>query len=419
VKPQYDHFIGRNNSGGLLFTNDLKDTSVDTNETALYDKNGNLLSKNFGSGEVYVYHRTGYGVSALMSQQNEAMSIGDTSAKNGAFVFGKEENGAVKYGVMSAEGKITVPADNENIYPFLGATLTTFTKGNNEETKTGVIDENGQVIVEAKYFDVKILNSDTFAVQEKSNEAYKIIDSKGNELTKDTFQSLFLTNHPDIYAFQNNEGNWGILDKDLKVTVKPSAQYKNYPYVTQDGKSFIISSSKDDKNEIIVYSMDGKKLYEQSGYSYTDSSNGFLLINKLNAKTGVNDFILLDKNFKELKRFSGDVHFVPNTKIIATADTKQNYSLYEIPSMKKIWTSKHSFIYGEGCILTEAKEKEGHPVYQVLLDKTQKVISDNAVYAADMGDFILVEEENGNLQVVNKNDGKILREGHVDFSFGK
>ena len=123
-------------------------------------------------------------------------------------------------GMMTADGKVTIPAEYKEIYA-------TFENGNVLvwiENGMAIIDSANNVVVEeGKYSDMQKADENTLVVYQEPN--YGLISSDGKEITGQIFSRIIKLYRNDIDRYDENyflaqkDGFWGLIDKTGKTII--------------------------------------------------------------------------------------------------------------------------------------------------------------------------------------------------------
>lgn len=194
-------------------------------------------------------------------------SIGDFYTEGGANPAFQSKNGVMSFyqsgdeegqtGLIDSKGEIVVPLEEgRNYSPFNGLTLTSYY----QDEAYGVIDENGEIIIDAIYDQVVVLSEEYIAVKNKDEQMMDILDKKGN-MVKENFaitisRSNFSTDAIPYITYQGGNGMYGVLDEKLKTVLEATSF--NAPFITDDGKYMVISK---DDGESTLLDEDGEELF--------------------------------------------------------------------------------------------------------------------------------------------------------------
>ena len=193
------------------------------------------------------------------------------------------------------------------------------------EDKVGVIDTEGEVIIEPTYLDIYIPNPerDVFICYSSETE-YEILNSKGEEAFNDYEGVSAIQTSEDSLDFEKyvlkfqKDGKYGLINYDGEIVLEAnydSIESLNYKpgelLVQKDGKYGVVTSKKKKKIKIEYDSIVGDEYYsEDSKYNLT----GYIVGNKTD--TGYLYGYLNSEGKREL-----DVEFESITRVLKYDDT--------------------------------------------------------------------------------------------------
>ncbi|GBR74620.1 protein WG repeat motif [Candidatus Termititenax aidoneus] len=170
-----------------------------------------------------------------------------------------------------------------------------------KDKKWGVLDINGNVVVECKYEDIYKYSS-AYAIHVQLDGKWGVINGKGETIVKCLYDSIAVNSD---YFFVKIDDKWGILNREGKTIIKCSYNDIKQSYggfwVQLDGKRGVVNG----KGETIV-----KCLYDSINESY-----GYFLV-EINGKWGI-----ISKTGKILEDIIYDeIKFLDNRRIATIKD---------------------------------------------------------------------------------------------------
>lgn len=330
-----------------------------------------------------------------------------------------------------------------------------------KDDKYGVIDKNGNVVIEPQYVDIAIPNPkiDLFICTESAdynNKVWKAVDSKNNQkltqyedveaveinpLTsivpyeKDILKyregnlygiinlegkKIFPAEYEEIknidykegYLKVKKDGLFGVVTMDGKIVIKP-----NYYDVSADGyysnktkyenAGFIIQMRTDNGYKYGYADKSGKVLFECSYneiYRLTEneSENEAYLVSSYNGKYGLikNDKVVLDNQFDSIEYDSG------TNLIVLNKMNKEGISTLDGQTILPV---EYDDIDIGGDYINAIKENN-REVFDV---KGNKIDTKFVSHEKVANNYAIIIDENNNYNIVDSSNNVLLKEGYV------
>lgn len=317
-----------------------------------------------------------------------------------------------------------------------------------ENSKWGVIDNKGNIIVDLEYEEMIIIpnrNEDVFVCTydvNYNNETYKtkVLDEKGNELFK---------NYENIEAIENNDdssvwyednvlrfkkdGKYGLIDFDGKIIVEPEYDdiyaltgVKDSLIIERDGKKGLLNNK---TKEIIIkpeyLEISTITVNHEDGYIVKDSSNKYGLI--ANDKTKV-----LETKYDEIKKVTGNKYYVVvEAGVVEVIDNSgkailnsgfDSIEAIKVDSFIIIKNGKYGVIDKSGNILIEAEYEDlkygtsdsfvacKNGKYGIIKKDNTTVVDFNydTINYIETADFFSAEKSNYYTDIVDRNYETVL-----------
>lgn len=283
------------------------------------------------------------------------------------------------------------------------------------EDKVGVIDTEGEVIIEPTYLDIYIPNPerDVFICYSSETE-YEILNSKGEEAFNDYEGVSAIQTSEDSLDFEKyvlkfqKDGKYGLINYDGEIVLEAnydSIESLNYKpgelLVQKDGKYGVVTSNGNEKIKIEYDSIVGDEYYsEDSKYNLT----GYIVGNKTD--TGYLYGYLNSEGKREL-----DVEFESITRVLKYDDTSSylivmtngRRGVYK-DSSEIISQNYQNIIYAENSDIFVVRRNSNYGIFSVSGDEILEV---KYVGYSLAGDYISVELDDGTKELYDVNGNKI------------
>ncbi len=287
-----------------------------------------------------------------------------------------------------------------------------------EDGKEGVIDRQGNIIIEAQYDEIIIPNPEVdIFVCYTNEEKNKILNSSGEELytNYDNVDVIKLKNIISVLSYEKNvlvyekDGLYGLLDFNGKELTKNI--YDSIENLQSTEGKFLVSKN----NKYGIINLNGKILvdieydqiqtdkYYSEEYNYTKS--GFIVSNRTDEgyKYGYIDYkgkIILDVEYSEIVRITD------NEEIYLIAAKNGQYGLYK-KAKELIKPEYQSIIYTDnGGLIIQKNTNYGiaNLEGEILAEPTYSKIESKGIYLyATSSDENTVYDINGNIIDINFN----------------
>ena len=254
-----------------------------------------------------------------------------------------------KTGIVNTSGKIVVPVEYASVEVIENNVDNGYVV-KNSENKYGVINSNGDMVLECKYDTIEnIVDGNRYIVKEGNK--WKLIDTEGNEYLEGKVDNVADMNNGDVIAKQNKK--FGILniETDLKVPFEYDSLtylFDNKYVAKKDNKYGIINTNNevlvDYKYDEIIYNKNDEYLkgkVADGSYEYLNKD----LAVKFTAgdETKINGFISV--------KVGNDIKYY-NTKL----EEKSNKDVYTSNTLFIIKENgKYGFVNKDGKVVVEAK----------------------------------------------------------------
>ena len=283
------------------------------------------------------------------------------------------------------------------------------------EDKVGVIDTEGEVIIEPTYLDIYIPNPerDVFICYSSETE-YEILNSKGEEDFNDYEGVSAIQTSEDSLDFEKyvlkfqKDGKYGLINYDGEIVLEAnydSIESLNYKpgelLVQKDGKYGVVTSNGNEKIKIEYDSIVGDEYYsEDSKYNLT----GYIVGNKTD--TGYLYGYLNSEGKREL-----DVEFESITRVLKYDDTSSylivmtngRRGVYK-DSSEIISQNYQNIIYAENSDIFVVRRNSNYGIFSLSGDEILEV---KYVGYSLAGDYISVELDDGTKELYDVNGNKI------------
>lgn len=332
-------------------------------------------------------------------------------SKNGTMDFSIDDDSSDDYatlsGLIDVKGNVVLEPGEYMIYPFYGKTMTTFFKN----SKTGVVNEDGEIVVEPINDQAVILSDKLIAVKKDSdNSTFKIINLKGEiveETSYDYISGSYGVN--DHFTVTNTLGKVGVIDSELNEIIPPTLT--SPPMFSSNSKYFTFS----DDGKTGLKSSKGETVIEAS-YEYLSApnENGVMAFNEgethglMNLKEEVIDDSFDDNLYPA---YSTNLYYRSNSSSDEFVITTYNDKGEEIATQQTIPANNPSYIPNtfQVAIYEGDNITEENPIKQILYNKDGLVLSEGATFLLDLGENVLVQEGN-HIKIVNKENAKTIKE---------
>lgn len=210
-------------------------------------------------------------------------------------------------GLFSIDNKELLPLEFEFILPRKNERFILWTK----ESKYGLSDINGKIIIPIKYKGVSSIENDDFYITENENNLSGVCDYNGKNIIPEEYKFYTVNNHrifatkdnkSQIIDIQNLESNIILEEKiELIETIRHYAMGENlFQIIKKENKFGLINS----KNEIIIPTIyDELKSSQNWRYFIIKKNNkiGLINVNGTVTKEPIYDSIELRKEYIVLK----------------------------------------------------------------------------------------------------------------------
>lgn len=283
------------------------------------------------------------------------------------------------------------------------------------ENKVGVVNSDGEIIIEPEYIDVYIPNPERDVFFCFLNETeYEILNSSGEELFGDYENVAVLQTSEDSLDFEKyvlrfqRDNKYGLINFDGEIVLEPeydsivSLEYKPGELLVQkDGKYGVVTSSGNIKIKIEYDSIVGDEFYEESekynltGYIVGTKTDTGYLYGYLDAD-GDN---VLDVEFESISRvlkYNDNASFL----IVMTNGRRGVYK----DSKEIISQNYQNIIYAESSDIFVVRRNSNYGIFNTSGDEILEV--KYAGYSL-AGDYISVQLDDGTKELYDVNGNKI------------
>lgn len=313
-----------------------------------------------------------------------------------------------------------------------------------KDNKWGVIDENGDVIIEPSYEEMMIIPNNktdiflcTYDVNYDTGEySTKALNSKNQEIFTEYNKVEAISNHDenDTLWYEDNvlrvqkDGKWGVINYDGKVllnteydSIESVQGIKNALLIEKEGKygvadnegkiildpiyTGVTNLGKDNRSGYIVKNDEGL-------YGIVDASKNVILENKYEEieKVYGNDLYVVSQNGKQkvVNKDGQDVlteGFDQITNILKTKDSgviytsNGKYGIMTLTGEIKIEAQYDNLVEAKANVFIATKDNKRGIID---IDNQEKVPFDyNTITYNEIGDIYVAEDENYNSQVMN------------------
>ncbi len=313
-----------------------------------------------------------------------------------------------------------------------------------KNNKWGVIDENGDVIIEPSYEEMMIIPNNktdiflcTYDVNYDTGEySTKALNSKNQEIFTEYNKVEAISNHDenDTLWYEDNvlrvqkDGKWGVINYDGKVllnteydSIESVQGIKNALLIEKEGKygvadnegkiildpiyTGVTNLGKDNRSGYIVKNDEGL-------YGIVDASKNVILENKYEEieKVYGNDLYVVSQNGKQkvVNKDGQDVlteGFDQITNILKTKDSgviytsNGKYGIMTLTGEIKIEAQYDNLVEAKANVFIATKDNKRGIID---IDNQEKVPFDyNTITYNEIGDIYVAEDENYNSQVMN------------------
>lgn len=260
----------------------------------------------------------------LETQYSELYRINQVDNKKDIFIVARKDG---KYGVIKNK-KVIIDFDNQNIDYDNKMQLLRLEKNN----KFGVNQVSGKQIIERRYSDIQF---EGIYIHAKLNEQEVYFDKQGNEVNNTKYTLVNDTANDNYYITVNQNGLYGVINKDQKVIIENKYNYLEYAYenyfiaYNETNKLGVI----DEKNiEVVSFKYDVLSRLEDSNILQGKILNQNIidLYSKQMDKIGSfeNAIITVDESIIEV--FDGKLskYYDKDGKEIFSKDILKNVNLY-------------------------------------------------------------------------------------------
>ncbi|MEG0285204.1 MULTISPECIES: zinc ribbon domain-containing protein [Vagococcus] len=333
-------------------------------------------------------------------------------SKNGTMDFTITDESSDDYkllsGLIDVKGNVVLEASERMISPFYGKTMTTFYKN----SKTGVVNEDGDIVVEAINDQAVVLSDKLIAVKkDHDNSTFKIMNLKGEIVEETSFENIYSDyGRNDYFIVTNTLGKVGIIDGELNEIIPQTLT--SSPMFSIDNKYFTFG----DDSEYGIRTIQGETIIEPS-YDFLSSpnENGVVSFSKDKDTYGLMTLEeeIIDDSF-ETNVFPA---YMTNLFYSNSNDSDEYYiTVYndkgeELATQQTIPANNPSYVTNtfQVAIYTGENISEENPLKQIVFNKDGLVLSEGATFLLDLGENVLIQE-NEHIKLVNKNNGKIIKE---------
>ena len=313
-----------------------------------------------------------------------------------------------------------------------------------KDNKWGVIDENGDVIIEPSYEEMMIIPNNktdiflcTYDVNYDTGEySTKALNSKNQEIFTEYNKVEAINNHDenDTLWYEDNvlkvqkDGKWGVINYDGKVllnteydSIESVQGIKNALLIEKEGKygvadnegkiildpiyTGVTNLGKDNRSGYIVKNDEGL-------YGIVDASKNVILENKYEEieKVYGNDLYVVSQNGKQkiVNKDGQDVlteGFDQITNILKTKDSgviytsNGKYGIMTLTGEIKIEAQYDNLVEAKANVFIATKDNKRGIID---IDNQEKLPFDyNTITYNEIGDIYVAEDENYNSQVMN------------------
>lgn len=331
------------------------------------------------------------------------------------FVYKENE----KFGVINKNGNVIVNATYENVI------IPNFEKPVFiciNENKTEVLDDKSNKIFD-KYEEIKpiklknvanALNYEKSVLIYKKNDLYGLIDFNGKEITKNIYNSIECLGSSEGKFLVSINNKYGVIDLNGKKLVDVKYDYiQSDEYNTKESgykeSGFIVGTKKDDKYQFGYINYKGKKILNEKysnieRISKEDEKNTYLIVQNDDEKYG------FYKNSRKILNLEyEDIVYDENVESLFVKKDKK-YGVINLKG-KTIVQVNNDEISSRG-IYIYAKFQNENKVY----DKNGNIININynkSIYLTESEDYKISTVLNNNIiyyGIIDKNQNQLVEE---------
>lgn len=355
IQPIYDEMIivPDNSKPLFIITSDVN-YETGTFSSKAYDNNKNLLyadydkvealynqdkSNNLWYENILKVQKEGkYGLinfdgkEVLPCEYDEIKTIAGT--KNVVLTI-KDE----KQGIADNTGNVLV----KNEYAQVNTITNKYADGfiiKNDDGKYGIVSASGELVVEAKYDEIKNVTGNKMYVA-KDGENWKIVNEEGNSFLENAFEDVKQINLENVVL--KKDGKYGVIT--INGETKIEASYDDLSFIFTD--TYI--AKKDNKYGIININNEEKLPFEYSFIKYETEAD-FIRAQKDNLTTE-----LLDRDFNV--KVEGIVSEINTDKNYIRVRVNDNYKYYNFKLEEKPVTE---FLSNNTLFLSKENGKYGY-----------------------------------------------------------
>lgn len=192
--------------------------------------------------------------------------------------YGACSKGPNKYGIIDKEGNTIVEFENDFVY-VIGENR--FLVENQESDK--LLDENGNVILEENNCYINKLDENLLIVTNMDDNTSRFIDYNGKTINTFANTPNVYFGSEDMILFEEND-LWGFMDSTGKVAIKPqfknASSFKNGYALVEDEDSIVKFIDKEGKDFCAIPD-------EYSYYVSNLNDNGLIICETMEGKVGV------------------------------------------------------------------------------------------------------------------------------------
>ena len=343
-----------------------------------YSISGYIVCVKTQDGYKYGYI-TNNGKVLLNTEYNQLYRLNQMENKKDAYLIARKDG---KYGLLK-NNKIILEFDNQNINYDNKVKLLKVEKND----KFGVYDISGKQILERRYKEVAFKG---IYIQAKINEEELYFDKQGNLIQNVKYSLVNNTKNDNYYITVNNEGLYGIINKDEEVLIENKYNYLEYTY----GNYFIAYNNENKlgvideyNNEIVGFKYDVLSKLENSNILQGKilNKNIIELYSKTMQNIGTFEHAIVLENKNYIEVFNGEIsqYFDKDGKELTNKDVIKETELY-------------------------AKEKDGKYGFVDAKDNIKVECIYDGVTEFNKYGFAGIKQ-NGKWGVINKN-GEIIQE---------
>lgn len=226
----------------------------------------------------------------------------------------------------------------------------------NNQMEMGYINKAGNKIIDTKYSRAYNFIDGKAIVQENEGDKYKIIDKDANVVKELDFEDVKATTNTGIYLFKGSNASYGILDSNGDILVED----KFDSIVDMDNDYIVVGILEDDKDKFGVIDKNGDYLIEPGYKGIISLGEGYFAVGKENESVHGNIYAIANHKGELITEFkyygAGGFKGKIRNNLISVSDGEKTYAL----DLKGNKSSKVPEINGVGEVSFDGKVVRAH-----------------------------------------------------------